>query len=215
MIRLLRASLTLNALLGVALARRLRRRMLLRAGRIQAPERDFVARASEAFGPSEPGALALVGDSQVALAPWLDVLTNYANRGLSDAKIADVAAWVDDVLAADPAHLVLMIGSNDVYFGVPRDASVAAARELFDRIAERSHCPVTVVSVPPIEVDKRGASALNEALEQLVVERGFQWLDIVPTLSAMDWTQDGLHLNAAAYRAVAPAIRAALADAEN
>jgi lysophospholipase L1-like esterase len=212
---LLRVSLALNALLGVSLARRLRHRVMLRTGRIQAPERDFEALASESFGPSEPGAVALVGDSQVALAPWLDVLTHYSNRGISGAKIADVAAWIDGVLAADPVHLVLLIGSNDVYFGVPLDESVAAARQLLDRIAKRSHCPVTVLSVPPIEVDERAAHRLNDALEKLVLERGFRWLDIVPTLSAMDWTEDGLHLNAAAYRAVAPAVRAVLTGTEN
>jgi lysophospholipase L1-like esterase len=207
---LLRASLGVNVLLGAALARRLRRRILLRAGRIQAPKRDFAALAGASFGPAEPGAVALVGDSQVALAPWLDLLTGYCNRGLSGAKIADVSAWIDRVLADDPAHLVLMIGSNDVYFGVPREESVAAARALLDRIAKRSACDVTVVSVPPIEVDKRAAHELNAALEKLVVERGFRWLDIVATLSAMDWTEDGLHLNPAAYRAVAPALKAAL-----
>lgn len=207
---LLRASLVLNALLGLAVARRLRRRILLRAGKIQAPERDFAAIAREAFGPDEPGAVALVGDSQVALGPWLDVLTGYRNRGISGAKIADAAAWIDGVLADDPAHLVLMIGSNDVYFGVPLDESLAAACDLLDRIAKGGRCPVTVVSVPPIQVDRSGARRLNAELERLVLERGFGWLDIVPTLSAMDWTEDGLHLNAAAYRAVAPSIRLAL-----
>jgi lysophospholipase L1-like esterase len=207
---LLRGSVALNALLGLAFARRLRRRALIRAGRIGAPERDFAALADEAFVPVEPGCVALVGDSQVALAPWLELFTRYRNRGLPGAKIADVAAWIDGVLADDPAHLVLMIGSNDVYFGVPRAESLAAARDLLDRIAARRSCPVTVVSVPPLAIDRHAARTLNEALAKLVTERGFRWLDIVPTLSAMDWTGDGLHLNAAAYRAVAPVLLAAL-----
>lgn len=215
MLWLLRASLVLNALLGVALARRLRRRLLLRAGRLQAPERDFEVLAREMFPSSEPGNVVFVGDSQVALAPLLDMLTSYRNRGISGAKIADVAAWIDDVLAAEPAHLVLFVGTNDVYFGVPHEESVAAACDLLDRIASRSHCSVTVVSVPPIEVDEQAARALNAVLERLAVERGFRWLDIVPTVSAMDWTADGLHLNEAAYRAVSTALRKAVQDLEN
>jgi lysophospholipase L1-like esterase len=212
---LLRASLVLNALLGVALARRLRRRILLRTGRLQAPDRDFAAIARETFPPAEPGDVVLVGDSQVALAPWLEMLTGYRNRGISGAKIADVAAWIDDVLAAEPAHLVVFIGSNDVYFGVSHEQSVAAAGELFDRIGNRARCPVTVVSLPPIEVDRRAAARLNSALEQLVIEHGFRWLDIGPTVAGIDWTEDGLHLNQAAYRAVAPALRSALDGSKN
>ncbi len=213
MLWLLRGSIALNALLGLALARRLRRRAMIIAGRIRAPEQDFAAVAKAAFAPSGPGRVVFVGDSQVALAPWLELLTNYRNRGLSGAKIADVAAWIDDVLADDPAHLVLMIGTNDVYFGVPRGESLAAARTLLDRIAARSTCPVTVVSVPPLPVGERAARSLNTALAKLVADHRFQWVDIVPTLSAMEWTVDGIHLNAAAYRAVAPVIAAAVAPA--
>jgi lysophospholipase L1-like esterase len=212
---MLRASVALNALLGLALARRLRRRAMLRAGLIAAPEHDFAALAKENFAASEPGCTALVGDSQVALGPWLELLTPYRNRGLSGAKIADVASWIDDVLADDPARLVLVIGSNDVYFGVPRAESLAAARGLLDHLADRCTCPVVVVSVPPLTAEKRAARSLNTALAKLVTERGFQWLDIGPTLSAMDWTVDGLHLNAAAYRAIAPALAAAIETAQN
>ena len=207
---LLRASVAVNGLLGLALARRLRRRALIRAGVINAPEHDFAAAAKQAFGPSEPGRVMLVGDSQVALAPWLEMLTRYRNRGLSGAKIADVAAWIDDVLTDEPAHLVLFVGSNDVYFGVPREQSLTDARRLFARIGQRAHCPVTVVSVPPLPADKHAVQSLNSALAKLAAEHGFRWVDIGPALSAMDWTDDGIHLNAAGYRAVVPLLAAAL-----
>ena len=210
MVWLLRASVAVNAVLGLALARGLRRRVLIRAGKLRAAEHDFAAVAKQAFAPSEPGCVALVGDSQVALAPWLETLTSYRNRGLSGAKIADVEAWIDGVLADTPAHLVLFVGSNDVYFGVPRAESLAAAGRLFDRIAQGAQCPVSVVSVPPLPGDKRAARALNTGLAELAAEHGFAWVDIGPTLAAMEWTEDGIHLNPAAYRAVAPLLAAAL-----
>ena len=196
--------------LGLALARRLRRRLLIRAGQLGAAEQDFAAAAREAFAPSEPGAVALVGDSQVALASWLELLTPYRNRGLPGAKIADVVAWIDGVLAERPARLVLFVGSNDVYFGAPPAESLAAARSLFDRIALHADCPVAVVSVPPLPGDKRAARSLNAGLAKLAADHGFGWIDIGPTLAALDWTDDGIHLNAAAYRAVAPLIADAL-----
>lgn len=207
---LLRASLAVNAALGLALARRLRHRAMLKAGVINAPEQDFAAVARETFAPAEAGSVAFVGDSHVALGPWLEVLTPYRNRGISGAKIADVSTWIDNVLADRPSRLVLMIGSNDVYFGVPRAQSMAAARQLFDRIAEQAGCPVTVVSLPPIKVERRSAKTMNTALRKLADERGFGWLDIHSTLARMDWTVDGLHLTPAAYRAVAPAFVSAL-----
>jgi lysophospholipase L1-like esterase len=206
---LLRASVALNALLGLALARRLRRRALILRGRIAPPESDFAA-ASHRFAALEPGSVVLVGDSHVEHGPWLEVLTSYRNRGISGAKIASVSAWIDDVLASDPAQLVLMIGSNDVYFCEPHKTSAAAARDLFARIAATARCPVTVVSIPPLPADKRAVDALNKALAELSAQHGFQWVDIRPPLAAMDWTIDGLHLTADAYRAVAPVLTEAL-----
>lgn len=210
----LRASLALNALLGVALARRLRRRVLIRRGRIAAPENDFAA-AGRRFAPLDPGTVVLVGDSHVEHGPWLDVLTQFRNRGISGAKIADVAAWIDGVLASRPAQLVLVIGSNDVYFCEPYESSAEAARQLFAKIAAAAACPVTVVSIPPLPADARAVNALNKTLAQLCEKYGFQWVDIRPTLAAMEWTVDGLHLTAEAYRAIAPALRTALNTAEN
>jgi lysophospholipase L1-like esterase len=208
---LLRGSLALNALLGLALARRLRRRVLIKAGQIKAPDHDFAAVARETFAPAEAGSVVLIGDSHVAIGPWLELLTPYRNRGLSGAKIADVRAWIDEVLAADPAHLVLMIGSNDVYFGVPRGESVAAARLLFAHIAEHAKCPVSIVSVPPLPADLRAVRALNAALAELAAEHGFQWVDIVAPLAKLAWTVDGLHLTPTAYQAIGPVIASAVA----
>jgi lysophospholipase L1-like esterase len=209
-----RGSVALNALLGLALSRRLRRRVQVQRGVIAAPETDF-PNAGKRFAPLESGAVALVGDSHVEHGPWLEVLTHYRNRGLSGAKIADVSAWIDEVLAGDPAQLVLVIGSNDVFFFEPLKNSAQAAKQLFARIAANARCPVTVVSIPPLPADRRAVNALNKTLAELCRQHGFQWLDIGPTLAAMDWTVDGLHLTPEAYRAVAPLLVEALTAAKN
>jgi lysophospholipase L1-like esterase len=211
---MLRGSLALNGLLGLALARRLRRRAMIASGRIARPDNDF-ATAGQRFAPCEPGSIALVGDSHVEHGPWLEILTDYRNRGISGATIADVSGWIDETLAGDPAQLVLIIGSNDVYFCQPQRQSAEAARTLFARIAATAKCPVTVVSVPPLPADRRAVNALNKTLAQLCAQHHFQWLDVGPTLAAMDWTVDGLHLTPAAYRAVAPLLVEALDTAKN
>ena len=207
---MLRGSVALNALLGLALARRLRRRVLIMRGRIAPPENDFAA-AGRRFPPLEPGSIVLVGDSHVEHGPWLDVLTQFRNRGISGAKIADVSEWIDEVLAADPAQVMLVIGSNDVYFCESPKVSVEAATRLFERVSARAKCPVSVVSIPPLPADKRAVDALNGTLAGLCAEHGFRWVDIGPTLASMDWTIDGLHLSPEAYRAIAPILADALA----
>ena len=211
---LLRISVVLNGLLGLALARRLRRRVLILRGRIAPPETDFAA-AGGRFPPPEPGSVVLVGDSHVEHGPWLEVLTRFRNRGISGAKIADVSAWIDDVLAADPAQVVLVIGSNDVYFCESPKTSIEAANRLFGHLAANARCPVTFVSIPPLPADRRAVNSLNRALADLCAQHGFQWVDIGPTLAGMDWTPDGLHLTPEAYQAIAPLLARALETAEN
>jgi lysophospholipase L1-like esterase len=174
---------------------------------------DFAGIARTRFLPGAEGLVTFLGDSQVEYAPLLEMLDlPYRNRGLGHARIANVLDWLDPVLAEHPRHLVVMIGSNDVYFGVPLADSLAAGRRLLDRIAEHTGCAATFLSVPPVSGHEATAAQLNAALSELVTERGYAWLDITPTLSAMAWTDDTLHLNAAAYRAIAPALRAALPD---
>jgi hypothetical protein len=211
----LTASLVLNLLLVVLLGRRLQqqglREVLIRRGLRRPADADFAAAARATFPALEAGSVVFVGDSQVARAPLLDMLTPYRNRGIARATISNVSAWIDGVLAGEPGHIVLMVGGNDVFFEVPLTDSLAAAQQLLDTIAERSGCGVTIVSVPPLPGRDGAVAEMNAALADLAGERGCGWVDLVPTLTAMQWTDDGIHLNAAAYRAVAPALASAVA----
>jgi GDSL-like Lipase/Acylhydrolase family len=213
----LAASLVVNVLLLLLVGRRLRqqglREVLIRAGVRRAGNADF-ARAARLFVASAPGGVVFVGDSQVARAPLLEMLTPFRNRGIARATIANVEAWFDGVLAEDPAHVVLWIGGNDVYFGLPLPESVAAMRRLLDAVA-RQGCVATLVSAPPLPGREAAIGELNAALAALAVERGCGWVDLVPTLAEMAWTDDGIHLNAAAYRAVAPSLAAAVQAPEH
>jgi lysophospholipase L1-like esterase len=48
---------------------------------------------------------------------------------------------------------------------------------------------------------------LNAALATLAAENGCEWVDLVPVLAPISWTDDGIHLNTAAYRVVAPLLQ--------
>lgn len=209
------ASMSLNAALLALVALKVRvmgLRVIAQKLAGRAPELpDFAGIARARFLPGRQGLITFVGDSQVEYAPLLEMLDlPYRNRGLGHARIANLLDWLDLVLAEHPPLLVIMIGSNDVYFGVPLADSLDAAGRVLDRIAEQPGCAATFLSVPPVPGHEGAAAQLNAGLSALVTARGHSWLDLTPTLSSMTWTDDTLHLNPAAYRAIAPLIAAAI-----
>lgn len=213
MLEVLIGSLVLNVLLLGGAAWALRRaggRAVL--GRLLparfAPRPDFAGQARARFVPPSSGAVILLGDSQLERAPLLDLLDlPVRNRAISGARTSDLAEWLDGVLAEQPAQLVLMIGSNDVWQGRPLAESAAALREVFARVAAGAGCPVIVVSVPPLLGRDGAVRRFNEMLAGLAAEFGHRFVDIVTPLAGTQWTDDGLHLNLAAYREVTPLVR--------
>jgi lysophospholipase L1-like esterase len=171
---------------------------------------DFGGLARSKFVRPSSGAVVLLGDSQLEWAPVTDLLDlSVRNRALSGARTSDLAAWLDLVLAERPAHVVLMIGSNDAWFGRPPAESEAALRRVLARVRDEVGCPVTVVSVPPLVGRAREVAAVNRVLSTLAAEFDHRFVDITSTLAALPWTEDGLHLNGRAYEVVAPLVRAA------
>lgn len=209
------ASMTLNAALLAVVALKVRvmgLQVIAHKLARRPPELpDFAGIAQARFLPGRQGLITFLGDSQVEYAPLLEMFDlPYRNRGLGHARIANLLDWLDLVLDEHPQHLVIMIGSNDVYFGVPLADSLAAAGRVLDRLAAQPGRAATFLSVPPVPGHEAAAAQLNAGLSALVTSRGHTWLDLTPTLSAMTWTDDTLHLNAAAYRAIAPLIAAAI-----
>jgi len=209
---LLICSLVLNGLLlGLAAwsVRRVGLRSLL--GRLPgrfAARPDFAAQARARFVPPSSGAVVLLGDSQLEHAPLPDLLgLPVRNRALSGARTTDLATWLAGVLAERPAHVVLMIGSNDVMAGRPVLESAAAVRDVLRRIAGEVGCPVTVVSVPPLPGRDAAVQRLNAALAEVAGEFGHRFVDVATPLAGTSWTDDGLHLNVAAYHRITSLVR--------
>jgi lysophospholipase L1-like esterase len=87
------------------------------------------------------------GDPQSQYAHWLmkahpewDVL----NRGVNGQRSDEIAARFDrDVLATDPAAVVIVAGVNDVYQGRPVEHVIRQLRSMYDRAA---HAAIPVVA---------------------------------------------------------------------
>ncbi len=148
---------------------------------------------------------------------------NIKNRGISSDVITGVEKRLGQVTAGHPAKIFLLIGINDVSHG----HSVATLAERYVRLVKkiREQSPDTrlyIQSVMPIDNDYRRYKGLfgkektirdfNVRIKEIAAGNGAEYIDLWPTLAGADgklkkeYTNDGLHLNGAGYRAWTRAI---------
>ncbi len=148
---------------------------------------------------------------------------NIKNRGISSDMITGVEKRLGQVTAGHPAKIFLLIGINDVSHG----HSVATLAERYARLVKkiREQSPDTrlyIQSVMPIDNDYRRYKGLfgkektirdfNIRIKEIADGNGAEYIDLWPTLAGADgklkkeYTNDGLHLNGAGYRAWTRAI---------
>lgn len=108
------------------------------------------------------------------------------------ATTAEMAAAVEPVEAD---VLVMLAGTNDLGLGEDFDVTAANLEEIVEIVgAER-----TILSaVPPIDSAPSSAIALNEQLQDLATEQGWQWVDAPAGVREGDrfgegMASDGLH----------------------
>lgn len=141
--------------------------------------------------------------------PWL-LDSNAAVPGRTLAEMQ--AAFGTDVLAHDPAGVVILGGTNDALHRVPPDQSAAALRAMVEA-AQAAEIEVWVVSPPPLDpatgVDIQPTLA---AEAQVAAELGVPFVDLTPALSTGDghWqpglTTDGVHPTPAGAQRLADAV---------
>jgi len=122
-----------------------------------------------------------------------------------------VLARLDEVTEGKPEKIFLMIGTNDLARG-------KTVPEVRDKIAEildtiKKETPRTTVylqSVLPtlnhFNYINENIDPLNVELKKLAAEKGVTWVDLAPLFKDRNGklkkhlTEDGLHLNGAAYQ---------------
>ena len=179
---------------------------------------------------NRPIRLAVVGASITAWSPpfagdtaqsW--VMTATSNElplvggwALPGAKLGEMAAAVTPAPLAD--YLVIMGGTNDMYYQVP----IAERWAAIDAIAATIGAPrVVIAAVAPYDPDPQLATDWNASLQQLAAERGWLYIDPWTSMGIRAGDRyatgadfgDGVHPSPASAAAIGASIRVSLTDA--
>ncbi|MEJ3403321.1 GDSL-type esterase/lipase family protein [Rathayibacter sp. YIM 133350] len=167
-----------------------------------------------------PGTIVFVGDSLTEAGQWDEWLPeeNVINQGVGGQRTDDVIERLDEVVAAEPDAVVLLVGTNDLAWRKPKEE---VGRNLETILVElRKRIPgvrLLVVSLLPREQDYAAdIRDLNRHIRQFVATVHGQFLDLWPALADEDGQlredlgEDRLHLNAAGYEAWVAELKPAL-----
>jgi membrane dipeptidase len=145
------------------------------------------------------------------------------NRGVNGERSDEIAARFDrDVLAHAPAAVVIIAGVNDVYQGRSVDHVTANLRAMYDRAAAAG-IPVIAGSIVPyntatVEQNRKMHEINSWIAAEAARDNNVIMVDTRAAAAAPDnadrlsGSPDGLHPNVEGYRAMADALRPAIAE---
>lgn len=158
--------------------------------------------------PVQAGDTVFVGDSITEFGNWGDIFpgTHIRNRGIAGDETAGVLARLDQVTAGKPGQVFLLIGTNDLTYGVDENEIVANVEEIISRVNNESpDTEVFVQSVLPRAQDYREqVESLNRKLQSAVSSEA-TWIDLYPHFLNEDgsiadtYSNDELHLLGEGY----------------
>lgn len=153
-------------------------------------------------------------------------MENVLNRGIRSDRIDGVRKRLDQVTSGHPSKIFLLIGINDVANSRNTAESIAGKYELLVKeIREKSpQTTLYIQSVMPINNDFKRYKSLtgredivkqvNSKLIDIAAANGAVFLDLWPALAdpttgklRREFTNDGLHLTGAGYRAWVGAVK--------
>ena len=173
------------------------------------PERLPQARPALPAGPVD---VVMIGDSLTAGGNWAGRFPGLrvANAGVDSDTALKILARLDAILAIQPTRAFVMVGINDVYNGVPVHRIAARYARIVEVLQGRGVAVTiqsTVECAGPVCRDRLArVRALNARLKALAQDRGAGFIDLNATLSGPnglrpEFSRDGVHINAAGYRA--------------
>lgn len=132
--------------------------------------------------PPIPGGVAFVGDSLTDAMRWSEAFPSrrVRNFGVNADTVQGVVNRIDQVIAAEPAQVFIMVGTNDIAAGRTSDEIAGGYATLLDRLKEGlPHARIYVQSVLPREAPRDGVvREVNARLAVLARDRGAEYIDL-------------------------------------
>ncbi len=165
--------------------------------------------------PNESNEIIFLGDSITDRCEWFELFSNpnVRNRGLSGDKTSGVLDRLSEITESQPAKVFIMIGVNDIRHSVKDSAIVTNYKRIIEKIKSDSpNTEVILQSVLPVNNDigdskttNQKVNELNNFIKELAVSFDLQFVDINSKLQNKSgqldakYSEDGLHINGAAY----------------
>jgi lysophospholipase L1-like esterase len=160
----------------------------------------------------DPGSMVFIGDSFMDLVNWNDLFPDIkiVNRGISGDIIPGLTGRIGPVLAAGPAKIFIIVGTNDINRGYPADTILYNYQLLLEKIQRNApNTKVYIHSIAPTLYDASRPNSvivdLNNRLKPLVEAYNYTFIDLFNSLKSENnaligaLTFDGLHLNKKGY----------------
>lgn len=162
-------------------------------------------------------AVLFLGDSLTEGGRWAEEFPDLdvRNFGVSGNTTQDILDRLDDVIAAQPATVVLMAGTNDLAWRRSVEQTVRNLESILWRLHhELPSSRLIVQSVLPRDRERADeVKQINIHLRQFAPTVKAQWLDLWPVFADDDgevrpsYSDDRLHLTEAGYAAWVEALR--------
>ena len=168
--------------------------------------------------PTSENDIIFLGNSITDGGEWAELFQNpnCKNRGISADVTSGVLNRLETITKGQPAMVFLMIGTNDMNWGVSNDTIAMSIREIVRRIkAESPRTRVVVQSILPVNDcygyfsghTKRYADVpvINGMLKTMAEEEGVEYLDLFSHFANAEgkldpkYSNDGLHINGKGY----------------
>jgi len=162
----------------------------------------------------------MLGDSITADGDWTAALPDHRvrNRGIAWDTTADLLERLDESLTGPPELAVILIGTNDLEFGMAHAQTVRNTCLILDRISDTAPETRVVLQAVLPRSDRYNTlvAPLNAALARVCGERQVEFLDLTVHFAGPDdmldptMTDDGLHPNGVGHHRWAELLREAL-----
>ncbi|SDJ76537.1 Lysophospholipase L1 [Pedobacter sp. ok626] len=168
--------------------------------------------------PNQKNEIVFLGNSITEGGKWQELIPNkhVVNRGISGDVTYGVIARMDEILAAKPVRIFILIGINDMKRGTPQEVILNNYRKIIRMI--KSQSPATkiyVESILPINKAMLPASyaklsnpailEMNNQLKEICGKEQLNYVNLQEVFAGADGelkkelSLDGLHLRSAAY----------------